>query len=609
MLRFVNLSLRRGSNLLVENLSLLIHPGQKIGLIGANGVGKSSLFGLITGALDADSGDLIMPRRLTISHMDQEVMGTSQPAIEHVLDGDTRLRHIQAQMKAAEEHGDFARLGELHEQLDAVNGYTAVPRAEQLLHGLGFHQDELARPVSSFSGGWRIRLNLAQTLMSPSELLLLDEPTNHLDLDAIIWLGSWLREYEGTLLMVSHDREFLDEVVSDIAHMHHRTIELYRGNYSQFEILRAAKLRERQANFEKQQRQIKHMQDFVRRFRAKASKAKQAQSRLRALERMELITPAHVNSPFEFTIPNAEKTSDPLVVLEDADLGYGDVTVLKQVNLSIHAHNRIGLLGVNGIGKSTLIKSLAREIPLLEGNRTEGQHLRIGYFSQHQMDDLDANATALQHLKRLDPDVSEQRARTFLGGFGFSGDKAMEKLRTFSGGERARLTLALVTWQKPNLLLLDEPTNHLDIEMRHALTLALQDFHGAMILVSHDRYLLRNTVDQFLILSDKRVDYYEGDLEDYQSVPQTEPSTRIQPRRNARKNQKQLQSGIGSLEKRLARLGTKLEAAQHRLADSEVYKDPGRVQSLLREQLSLQSEIKLVEDEWLEKNDKLEKLA
>ena len=515
MLRFKNLSLRRGSHLLVDKVSLTIHPGQKMGLVGANGSGKSSLFELIEGRLEADEGDLELSPGLAVAHLAQEVTGSEQAAVEYVLDGDPNLRSVQKAIRKAESDEEYVRLGELHGQLDALGGYSATARAEQLLSGLGFKQLDFGKALQQFSGGWRNRLNLARTLMCPSDLLLLDEPTNHLDLDAIIWLEKWLKHYQGTLLLVSHDREFLDEVVNAIAHLHHTCIDLYSGNYSQFERLKSARLAQQQSNYEKQQRQIRHLEGFVRRFRAKATKAKQAQSRIKALERMTLIAPAHIDSPFQFTVADAEKTSNPLLTLEEAELGYSQHSVLQDVAVQIHPGNRIGLLGPNGAGKSTLIKSLAGEIDLLSGKRSAGQHLQVGYFSQHQVDDLDLQSSALTHLQRLEKGASERKVRSFLGGFGFSGEKALQPVSIFSGGEKARLALAIITWRKPNLLLLDEPTNHLDIEMRHALTLALQSYAGAMLLVSHDRYLLRNTVDQFLLVFDQGVSEFDGDLPDY----------------------------------------------------------------------------------------------
>ena len=504
MLTLNNVALRRGVDLLFQEARLTIHRGNKVGLIGANGSGKSSLFQAILGHLDTDQGAIDLPDNVQIAHMAQEVPGSQELALDYVLAGDTRYVSVTAALKEAEASEAFEELAGLHETLDAIDGYSAPARAAQLMSGLGFQPEDAQRPLNDFSGGWRIRLNLAQTLMCPSDLLLLDEPTNHLDLDAIIWLAEWIGKYPGTLLLISHDREFLDECVGHIAYLYGGTIELFTGNYSAFEKLKAERLALQQSNYDKQQREIAHMQDFVRRFRAKATKARQAQSRLKALERMELIAPAHIDSPFSFEISTQEKVSTPLVSLSDATLGYADA-VLNNVNLTFLPGDRIGLLGINGAGKSTLIKTLKGELPLLRGDLTNGANLSTAYFSQHQLDDLILEQSALMHLYELGRSLGElpgeQDARNFLGGFNFHGDKVLEPVDTFSGGEKARLALALIAYTKPNLLLMDEPTNHLDIEMRQALTIALQSYSGALVLVSHDRHLMTNTVDQFLLIS------------------------------------------------------------------------------------------------------------
>jgi ATP-binding cassette subfamily F protein 3 len=615
MLKFTELGLRRGSRLLFDQVTLTIFDGQKAGLVGANGAGKSSLFDLILNRINPDSGDVYVPSSWRIAHMAQEVATTDRTAIDYVLDGDTALRSIQQAIAATEAAEDYIHLGQLHEDLDSIDGYTAVSRAERLLVGLGFKETEFRNSLDRFSGGWRIRLNLAQTLMCPSDLLLLDEPTNHLDLDAIVWLGEWLKNYSGTLLMVSHDREFLDDVVSQIAYLHRETIDLYPGNYSRFEQLRAARLAEQQANFEKQQRQIAHMHSFVERFRAKATKAKQAQSRIKALQRMELIAPAHIDSPFQFRIPEPENTSNPLLSLFKCQLGYEDTCVINELTLSIHPGDRIGLLGPNGAGKSTLIKSLANELDLQTGERTEGLHLRVGYFSQHQMDDLDLHASPLLHLQRITPAAADQKIRSFLGGFGFAGDKSLEAVASFSGGEKARLALAIVAWRKPNLLLLDEPTNHLDIEMRHTLTVALQSFSGAMLIVSHDRHLLRNTVDRFLMVEKGFVTEFEGDLEDYQKnlslpAPQSQSAAKaVEKPVNRFKHTRALRSTLGSTEKRLERLQRKLMETEIKLADNSLYLDNPApdLQSLLRDQIVLREQIAELEESWLATSEELEK--
>jgi len=616
MLKFSQVGLRRGTRLLFSDVSLSIYDGQKTGLVGANGAGKSSLFELLLGTLGPDSGDVLVPPSWRIAHMAQETHASDQSAIDYVLDGDKALRKVQMEIARAESTENYDQLGQLHERLDNLDGYSATARAEQLLVGLGFQESQFLTALSQFSGGWRIRLNLAQTLMCPSDLLLLDEPTNHLDLDAIVWLCDWLKKYPGTLLMVSHDREFLDDVVGQIAYLHRQTIDLFSGNYSRFEILRAERLALQQSNYDKQQREIVHMRSFVDRFRAKATKAKQAQSRIKALQRMELIAPAHIDSPFNLRIPEAERTSSPLLSLFQGSLGYGQQAIVKHVTRSIQPGDRIGLLGPNGAGKSTLIKSLAGELPLLSGERTEGLHLSIGYFSQHQLDDLDLKASPTLHLQRLDPEATDQQIRTFLGGFGFSGDKAMEDVADFSGGEKARVALAIIAWQKPNLLLLDEPTNHLDIEMRHALTIALQSFAGAMVIVSHDRHLLRNTVDQFLLVRNGTIMEYEGDLADYQkllsltdSIPAgTAPPIRKSP--NRFKELKVLRSSLASTEKRLDRLHKKLAEVDHELTDSALYtsEPPPELQTLLRDQLSLKNEITQLEEDWLHQSEALEQI-
>ncbi len=603
--------------MLLQNVSLRVHAGQKIGLIGANGAGKTSLFLLILGRLEPDAGDVAVPRDWRIAHLAQEVAASERTALDHVLDGDVPLRTAQCAIAEAEEREDFHGLGELHERLDSAGGRTARTRAEQLLLGLGFSATDFSRPLRAFSGGWRIRLNLAQTLMCPSDLLLLDEPTNHLDLDAILWFEGWLRSYQGSVLLVSHDREFLDRTTTAIAHLHARSITLYSGNYSQFERLRAARLATQQAAYEKQRHQVKHMQEFVRRFRYKASKARQAQSRLKALERMESIAAAHIDSPFRFSIPEAGKASDPLLTLAQAALGYGGDAVLSGVDLQLHPGDRLGLLGPNGAGKSTLIKTLAGALALQAGQREPGAYLRVGYFSQHQVDDLDLGETPLTHVRRLSSQAPEQKLRTFLGGFGFSGDKALERVGTFSGGEKARLALAIIAWQKPNLLLLDEPTNHLDIDMRLALSVALQGFAGAMVLVSHDRHLLRSTVDTLALVNAGRVRRFDGNLEDYQSwldLPLSRPDTRPAPRRPKRVDRqaaRSLKAEIAALERRLQRLQGKFQEIEHQLGEAALYdrEHIGELQDLLRDRESLSAEIERTEEEWLQRSSALEALS
>ncbi len=515
MLQLRNVELRRGTRLLLEGADLTVYPGQKVGLVGANGCGKSSLFALIKGELHPDAGEVLVPAGWEIAHVAQQTPSGDQPAIELVMDGDRELRQVEHDLAAAEAAGDGLRQGELHARLEAIGGYTAESRAARLLHGLGFSPGEERRPVDSWSGGWRMRLGLARTLMCRSDLLLLDEPTNHLDLDAVIWLESWLRAYPGTLILISHDRDFLDAIVRQIAHIEQGRLNYYTGNYTAFEALRAERLSQRQAAFVRQQQEIARIQGFVERFRAKATKARQAQSRLKALERMERIAPAHVDSPFHFAFRAPPSLPRPLLVLEGGRAGYGERLVLDRIKLDLVPGDRVGLLGPNGAGKSTLIKILAGRLPLLAGEQRLAQGLRVGYFAQHQMDQLRPDESPLKHLQRLAPEATEQMLRDYLGGFDFAGDKALEPVAPFSGGEKARLALALVIWGRPNLLLLDEPTNHLDLEMREALSEALQDYEGALVVVSHDRHLLRVTVDQLLLVDGGRVVPFDGDLDDY----------------------------------------------------------------------------------------------
>ncbi|MEH6625533.1 MAG: ATP-binding cassette domain-containing protein [Motiliproteus sp.] len=633
MIQLQELSLQRGKALLLEHVDLRIHPGQKVGIIGANGSGKTSLFKLLLGQLHADTGDLHIPRQWRIAHMAQEVELLQCTAVDYVLDGDADLRRLQQQIAAAEQHDPEHRLGDLHGQYDAIQGYSAAARAEQLLHGLGFQSIDCQRQVSEFSGGWRIRLNLAQALMCRSDLLLLDEPTNHLDLDATLWLEQWLNSYEGTMLLISHDRDFLDRVVGHIAHIDKCKVTLYRGNYSAFEMIRAERLAQQQSAFVKQQQRVAHIESFIRRFKAQATKAKQAQSRIKELERMEQIAPAHVDSPFDFSFCGELRMANPLLNLEQADLGYSDRSILSKVFLNLQPEMRIGLLGANGAGKSTLIKSLVGDLPLRSGLRMEGENLRIGYFAQHQLEALDLAASPFLHLQRLAPLASDQQVRTFLGGFGFHGDDALDTVRHFSGGEKARLALALIAWQKPNLLLMDEPTNHLDLEVRHALTMALQDFPGALILVSHDRHLLRNCVDQFFLVSDGTVTEYDGDLNDYAAwladrnkASRSQPSTteaddsgesalkrRDRKRLEAEKRQQlaPLRKSVAALEKELETLHQQQQELETQLADPSLYEDGNKqgLKDLLLAKAQLEKQLEEVEERWMDQSEQLEQLS
>jgi ATP-binding cassette subfamily F protein 3 len=629
MISLENITLQRGAKLLLESASARIHTGQKVALIGANGVGKSSLFQLFLHHLHTDGGDLRIPADWRVAHMAQEVAASNASALDYVLDGDRLLRDTEKAIAEAEGRDNHPGLAELYQRYDELGGYSAAVRAEKLLHGLGFGSDEISRPVKSFSGGWRIRLNLAQALMCPSDLLLLDEPTNHLDIDASLWLEDWLKQYSGTLILISHDRDFIDSVCDLIVQIEHRQLWTYRGNYSAFERQRAERLARDQATFEKQQRRVAEIHQFVRRFKAKASKARQAQSRVKELERMELLAPAHVDSPFDFSFPVPERFSDPLLSIDNGVLGYADKAILEKVSLSIHPGSRIGLLGANGAGKSTLMATLVGDLPLLAGQRTAGEHLKIGYFSQHQVDALDMDASPILHLQRLSPQATEQSIRNFLGSFNFRGDMAKETIVRFSGGEKARLALAVIVWQNPNLLLLDEPTNHLDLEMRHALTVALQGFEGAMVLVSHDRHLIRNTVDQLLLVSDGRVSPYEGDLEEYSrwllstlkaaktrddgdcspGQGNTQDKKRLrQQTADIRKQLAPLKKIISGLETKVEKLDEKLVAIDHQLADVSLYEEgcKERLQALLVEKGALNQQKEDLEARWLEQLEQLE---
>jgi len=628
MIRLQNLTFQRGPQRLLEDAELTLHAGQKAGLIGANGAGKSSLFALLRGELHPDSGDCFLPADWRIAHMRQEVDTLERLAVDYVLDGDLRLRQVQRDLAAAEAAHDGAAQARLHSELDSADGYTADARARKLLAGLGFTNEQMDRPVGDFSGGWRMRLNLAQALMCPSDLLLLDEPTNHLDLDAIIWLEEWLKSYPGTLMLISHDRDFLDAVVDHVAHVDQRKITLYRGGYSAFERARAERLAQQQQAYEKQQVQRAHMESYIARFKAQATKARQAQSRIKALERMEELTAAHVDSPFDFVFRESQKISSPLIDLSDARLGYGDKAVLEKVKLQLTPGARIGLLGPNGAGKSTLIKNLAGELSPLAGRLTRGENTVVGYFAQHQLDSLDSKASPLLHLQRLAPTEREQTLRDFLGGFDFRGARIDEPVLNFSGGEKARLALALIAWDRPNLLLLDEPTNHLDLEMRLALTMALQEFSGAVLVVSHDRHLLKSTTDNFYLVADGKVEEFDGDLEDYtrwlvdyrqRNAPVS--NTPVNPDKTDKKAQRQAAAALRQqlaphkreaekLEAELGKLHEKLATIDVSLGDSDIY-EPARknqLRDLLAEQAKLKVREAELEEAWMEALELLESM-
>ncbi|WP_342650215.1 ATP-binding cassette domain-containing protein [Pseudomonas sp. REB1044] len=613
MIRLSNLTLQRGPQRLLEGAEMTLHTGHKAGLIGANGAGKSSLFALLRGELSPDAGDCQIPADWRIAHMRQEVDTLDRLAVDYVLDGDLRLRKVQADLAAAEHAHDGTALARLHSELDSADGYTADARARKLLAGLGFTSAQMDRRVGDFSGGWRMRLNLAQALMCPSDLLLLDEPTNHLDLDAILWLEDWLKGYPGTLLLISHDRDFLDAVVDHVLHVEQRKLNLYKGGYSAFERTRAERLAQQQQAYEKQQAQRAHMEKYIARFKAQATKARQAQSRIKALERMEELSAAHVDSPFDFVFREAQKISSPLLDLSEGRLGYGDKTILETVKLQLTPGARIGLLGPNGAGKSTLIKNLAGELAPLGGRLARGENLAVGYFAQHQLDSLDDKASPLLHLQRLAPSEREQTLRDFLGGFDFRGDRIDEPVLNFSGGEKARLALALIAWERPNLLLLDEPTNHLDLEMRLALTMALQEFAGAVVVVSHDRHLLKSTTDDFLLVADGKVQPFDGDLDDYSRWlidyrQRTAPvsSTPVNPDKTDKKAQRQAAAALrqqlaphkkaaDKLETELGQVHTELAQIETALGDAELYEAARKDE--LRELLARQSSLKQREGE------------
>ncbi len=623
MITLRNASLRRGNRVLLDDVSLIIYAGQKVGITGANGTGKSSLFALLRGEIHTDSGDLDIPPRLTIAHVAQEIATLDRPAIDYVIDGDAELRDIEAQLELETDNGKL--IAALYARYENCGGYTVRARVAQLLSGLGFAVPDHTRPVQSFSGGWRMRLNLAKALICRSDLLLLDEPTNHLDLDTVLWLEQWLLSYPGTLLLISHDRDFLDNVVDTIAHFEHRTITLYSGNYAQFERQRAERLALQQGSYEKQQREIAHMEDFVARFRAKASKARQAQSRLKALDRMTVIAAAHVDSPFQFSFREPAKYPSPLLRLDEADAGYNDVVVLKQIKLILEPGERLGILGRNGAGKSTLIKLLAGELSVLNGQRIEGQNLRIGYFAQHQLEQLNPAQNALQHIQQVDSQAAtEQEMRSFLGGFGFVGDDALRLVAPFSGGEKARLVLALLAWQRPHLLLLDEPTNHLDLDMRDALTLALQEYQGAVVVVSHDRYLLRTLADRLVLVADGRVTAFDGDLEDYrvwlsqtqnasQNLAKPTPKTTsptVDAKAQARlltQQRRLLEKRLVEIEKQLSRLHEEKTVLETWLADAASYQPENttRLKETVAKQAQVVEQLQQIEDQWLEVSEAL----
>lgn len=640
MIVFSSLQIRRGVRVLLDNASATINPGQKIGLVGKNGCGKTTLLALLKGELQAEAGNVTYPSTWSMAWVNQETPALDVPAIDYVIDGDREYRQLEQRLQKANEINDGHAIALIHGQLDAINAWTIQSRAATLLNGLGFSQQQLNEPVKSFSGGWRMRLNLAQALICRSDLLLLDEPTNHLDLDAVIWLEKWLKSYTGTLILISHDRDFLDPIVDKILHIEQEKIFEYSGNYSSFEMQRATKLAQQQALFENQQAKIAHLQSFIDRFKAKATKAKQAQSRVKMLERMEKVAPAHSDNPFHFSFRQPESLPNPLLSMEKVSAGYGEKIILNDIKLNLVPGSRIGLLGRNGAGKSTLIKLLAGEIePLqVQGKLALSKGIKLGYFAQHQLEFLRSDESALQHLTRLAPKETEQKLRDYLGGFGFHGDKVTDACGQFSGGEKARLVLSLLVWQRPNLLLMDEPTNHLDLDMRQALTQALISFEGAIVVVSHDRHLLRSTTDDLYLVHDGQVEPFDGDLDDYQQwlVDQNRQETQTnksqqdndnttttanlsaqdkkeQKRKEAefRQQTQPLRKKLTTLESKMDKLSQELSDIETALSDSSIY-DTSRKNELsdcLNRQGVAKSALEEVEMEWMELQETLEEMT
>ncbi|MBG6038940.1 ABC transporter ATP-binding protein [Proteus cibarius] len=638
MIVFSSLQIRRGVRVLLDNASATINPGQKIGLVGKNGCGKTTLLSLLKGELQSEAGNVTYPSTWSMAWVNQETPALNVPAIDYVIDGDREYRQLEQRLQKANEINDGHAIALIHGQLDAINAWTIQSRAATLLNGLGFSQQQLNEPVKSFSGGWRMRLNLAQALICRSDLLLLDEPTNHLDLDAVIWLEKWLKSYTGTLILISHDRDFLDPIVDKILHIEQEKIFEYSGNYSSFEMQRATKLAQQQALFENQQAKIAHLQSFIDRFKAKATKAKQAQSRVKMLERMEKVAPAHSDNPFHFSFRQPESLPNPLLSMEKVSAGYGEKIILNDIKLNLVPGSRIGLLGRNGAGKSTLIKLLAGEIEPLQGKLALSKGIKLGYFAQHQLEFLRSDESALQHLTRLAPKETEQKLRDYLGGFGFHGDKVTDACGQFSGGEKARLVLSLLVWQRPNLLLMDEPTNHLDLDMRQALTQALISFEGAIVVVSHDRHLLRSTTDDLYLVHDGQVEPFDGDLDDYQQwlVDQNRQETQAnksqqdndnittttnlsaqdkkeQKRKEAefRQQTQPLRKKLTTLESKMDKLSQELSDIETALSDSGIY-DTSRKNELsdcLNRQGVAKSALEEVEMEWMELQETLEEMT
>jgi ATP-binding cassette subfamily F protein 3 len=629
MLQLNQIELRRGTKLLFEKASLQAHAGQRMGVIGVNGSGKSSLFALILRQLEADAGQLQLNPKDVIAHVAQESPHSEQSALDFVQDGDHGLRHLQAsitELEALDTHDE--RLHGLYEQMDNIDGFGAETRAARLLHGLGFEAADIHKPVNEFSGGWRMRLNLAQALMCRSDILLLDEPTNHLDLPTIVWLERWLKAYTGILLLISHDRDFLDGLCTHIAHIEFETVKTYTGNYSQFEAVRAEQLALQQVMYVKQQKEIKHMESFVERFRYKATKAKQAQSRLKMLERMVQIAPAHVDSNFHFKFHEPEKQPQQLMQLENVTIGYGQTAIVSEIRLRLGAGDRIGLLGSNGAGKSTLVKTLVDGSTLQAGERTVNKHTHTGYFAQQQVELLRMDCSPLWHMQHQAPDAREQELRNHLGSFGFRGDRITDPVAPFSGGEKARLVLALLVLQRPNLLLLDEPTNHLDLDMRHALSVALMEYSGALLVISHDRHLLRSVCDDLYIVHNGHLHEFRQSLDEYPnwlknqdaesasessaSLQNAPVSSKKQNRQDEARRRKQLKPHmdvVRKIDRKMNQQRTDLSKLEKLLTDESLYTDASRkeeISSLLLQQADLKSSLESLEWEWLEASETLE---
>lgn len=637
MIFFTDLTLKRGQSILLENANATIHTGQKIGLVGKNGCGKSSLLALLKNELQAEGGEASYPKNWSIAWVNQETPALDISALDYVIQGDREYTRLTSELDKANAENNGNLIATLHTQLDTIEAWSIHARAATLLNGLGFTQDQLTLPVKSFSGGWRMRLNLAQALICRSDLLLLDEPTNHLDLDAVIWLEKWLAQYRGTLILISHDRDFLDPIIDRVFHIEQSKIFDYTGNYSSFEIQRATKLAQQNSAYQQQQMKIAHLQKFIDRFKAKATKAKQAQSRVKALEKMELIAPAYADSPFSFEFREPLSLPSPLLMMEKVSAGYGDKTILQSVKLNLVPGSRIGLLGRNGAGKSTLIKLLAGEIAPQSGQIQLAKGVQLGYFAQHQLDTLRAEESPLWHLTRLAPEKTEQELRNYLGGFAFHGDKVKQVVGSFSGGEKARLVLALIVWQRPNLLLLDEPTNHLDLDMRQALTEALTQYEGSLVIVSHDRHLLRSTVNEFYLVHDGKAEEFNGDLEDYQKWL-NELNTQLELAKKAdnptacdnssnnnsaanRKEQKRQEAELrqqaaplrkksAELEKALEKFGTLLSELEQALAEPEIYEaeNKAKLSDTLAKQVETKKKLEEIEMEWLDIQEQLEAL-